>query len=67
VFGPGEGNFKGHPLTPLYVLANQLIAFKSPQGKGWNSFLDVIEAAAEEASQASDHPLPLLAYQYLKK
>lgn len=50
------------PVIPLFVLANLLVSFKAPQGKGWNAWLDVIENAIETAEQTRSDVLPALMY-----
>jgi hypothetical protein len=54
-------------LIPLYTLANQLVAFKPPLGKGWNAWLDVIEEALETAEKIAPLAAPAVAYMHLKK
>ncbi|MBO0802693.1 MAG: hypothetical protein J2P25_06405 [Nocardiopsaceae bacterium] len=63
VFGDAEKA----ALVPLYTLANLLVAFKPPQGKGWNDWLDVIESAIETADVVPGTAAPMVMNRYLKK
>lgn len=57
-------------LVPLYTLASLLVAFDPPKesnGKDWNDWVDVIEAAIEAAEQVAPLAAPAVAYRYLRK
>lgn len=68
VFGAetGAGNFS-NPLVPLFTLANLLVAFDPPHGKGWNDWLDVIESAIEAADQVRATDLPAMVFRFARK
>lgn len=72
VFGPEEitavfADGQKAALVPLFTLASQLVAFKQPQGKGWNDWLDVIESAIEAADQVRATDLPAMVYPFGRK
>lgn len=66
VFGSDTGA-NGHAMMPLFALATLVTGFKPPQGKGWNDWLDVIEAAIEAADQVQISVLPALVYRFGRK